>query len=112
MEAMTLGERRRILTLYNQGWSTSRIAFALGRSPAGVRRIRQQHRERGHLNPLKRGDGPPRKVTDADRQHLLTLVRQQPDATLDELHRRSGLNVSRSTIDRHLRALRLSFKKK
>lgn len=112
MEAMTSGERKRILQLYEQGWTTSRIAFALGRSRSGVRRIRQRHRERGHLTPLKRGDGRPRKITEADRQHLLTLVEQQPDATLDELLQRSGLGVSRSTIDRHLRTLRLSFKKK
>lgn len=112
MEAMSLGERRRIITLYQQGWSTSRIATALGRSKAGVRRIRQHHRSRGHLRPLKRGDGPPRKVSDADRQRLAALVQQQPDATLDELLAQSQLAVSRSTIDRHLRALRLTFKKK
>ena len=109
---MPLGERRRILALYNKGWSTSKIAAALGRSPSGVRRIRQRHRERGHLDPLKRGDGPPRKVTEGDDRRLLALVQQQPDATLDELLERSGLPVSRSTIDRHVRALRLSFKKK
>lgn len=112
MEAMTMGERRRIMELYGKGWSTPRIAQALDRSPSGVRRIRQQHRERGHLEPLPRGAGRPPKVTQADRQGLAELVRQQPDATIDQLHQRSGLKVSRSTIDRHLRKLRLSFKKK
>lgn len=112
MEAMTLGERRRILTLYAQDWSTARIALALGRSVAGVRRIRQQFRQRGRLEPLPRGAGRPPKVQAQERQRLAELVRQQPDATLDQLHQRSGLAVSRSTIDRHLRALRLSFKKK
>lgn len=30
MEAMTMGERRRIITLYERGWNTARIAEALG----------------------------------------------------------------------------------
>jgi len=112
MEAMTMGERRRIMTLYDRGWKTARIAEAIGRSKSGVRRVRQHYRERGHLQPLKRGNGPKPKVTEADRQRLAALVAQQPDATIDELKERSGLPVSRATIDRHLRALRLSFKKK
>lgn len=112
MEAMTPGERKRIIHLYEQGWSTARIATAIGRSRSGVRRIRQRYAQRGHLNPFKRGNGPPNKVTADDRRRLASLVRQQPDATLDELLQRSGLPVSRSTIDRHLHALRLSFKKK
>lgn len=112
MEAMTKGERQRIIHLYNQGWTTRRIAESLGRSPAGIRRIRQQFRERGTLEPRKRGNGPPPKVTEQDRQRLAELVRQHPDATLDELLELSGLPVCRSTIDVHLRRLRISFKKK
>ena len=112
MEAMTMGERRRILTLYDRGWKTARIAEAIGRSRSGVRRIRQKFHERRQLEPLKRGNGRPPKVSDADRQRLADLVAEQPDATLDELLERSGLAVSRSTINRHLHRLRLSFKKK
>ena len=112
MQAMTMGERRRILTLYGRGWTTSRIAEALGRSRSGVRRIRQQFRERGNLEPLKRGDGPSPKVGTQQREVLLALHAQQPDATLRELRDRSGLDVSISTIDRHLRALKLTFKKR
>lgn len=112
MEAMTMGERRRIMTLDERGWKTDRIALALGRSRSGVRRVKQHFRERGQLQPLPRGNGPDPKVTQADRQMLAKLVAQQPDATIDEILEHSGLPVSRSTIDRHLRSLRLSFKKK
>lgn len=111
MEAMTMGERRRIITLYERGWGTARIAEALGRSRSGVRRVRQRGRERGHLRPLRRGDGPPPKVTEADRRRLAACVTRRPDATLRELREAAGLDVSLSTIDRHLRALKLSFKK-
>lgn len=112
MEAMTMGERRRIMVLYERDWPTRRIAEALGRSESGVRRVRQRRRERGTLQPLKRGDGRPPKVSEADRKKLAALVAACPDATIDELLEHSGLAVSRSTIDRHVRALGLSFKKK
>lgn len=112
MDAMTMGERRRIMTLYEQGWTTARIAQSLGRSRSGVRRIRQQFRERGELKPRKPGIQQPYKVRDPDRQRLAKLHAQQPDATLRELRDRSGLAVSISTIDRHLRAMKLSFKKR
>ena len=109
---MTMGERRRILALYALDWSTSKIAQALSRSLSGVRRIRQRYRERGRLEPQSHGPGWPVKVTATDRITLAKLVTQPPDTTIDELHQRCGLAVSRATIDRHLRALRWSFKKK
>lgn len=107
-----MGERRRILTLYDRGWKTAQIAESLGRSRSGVRRIRQQFRERGELEPMKRGEGPPPKVGPSHREQLARLVAEKPDATLRELRDALGLEVSLSTIDRHLRALKLSFKKR
>jgi len=112
MEVIALPVRRRIIALYEDGWSTGRIAQSLGHSKAGVRRIRQRYRERGTLEPRKRGDGPKPKVTEAHRERLADLVREQPDATLRELRDALGLDVSISTIDRHLQRLRLTFKKK
>lgn len=112
MEAMTMGERRRIMALYEKGWRTSRIAEAIGRSKSGVRRVKQHFKQRGHFEPLPRGAGRPPTVTQADRQHLAELVELHPDATLDELTQRSGLPVSRATIDRHLRSLHLTLKKR
>lgn len=112
MEAIAPAVRRRIVTLYEAGWSTCEIAESLGHSASGVRRIRQRFRERGTLAPLKRGDGAPPKVSEADRARLGELVASTPDATLAELREALGLEVSISTIDRHLRRLRLTFKKK
>lgn len=112
MQSMTMGERKRIMTLYERGWTTCRIAESLGRSRSGVRRIRQQFLERGELTPMKRGDGPPPKVGSDEREQLARLVAEKPDATLRELRDGLGLDVSLSTIDRHLRALKLGFKKR
>lgn len=112
MQSMTMGELRRIMTLYERGWTTCRIAESPGRSRSGVRRIRQQFRERGELEPMRRGDGPKPKVGPDEREQLSRLVAEQPDATLHELRERLGLDVSLSTIDRHLRTLKLGFKKR
>jgi transposase len=112
MEAIVLPVRRRILALYQKGWSTRRIAENVGHSESGVRRIRQRARERGSVEPLKRGDGRPPKIDQVGRERLKALVDQHADATLDELLAMSQLDVSRSTIDRHLRKLKLTFKKK
>lgn len=112
MEAIATAVRLRIMALYQEGWSTGEIAESLGHSESGVRRIRQRYRERDTLEPMKRGDGPPPKVTEAQRERLAQLVAAQPDATLRELRDALGLDVSISTIDRHLQRLRLTFKKK
>ncbi|MEM9020807.1 MAG: helix-turn-helix domain-containing protein [Planctomycetota bacterium] len=77
---MMMGERRRIMKPYDRGWTTLQIAESLGRSRSGVRRIRQQFRERGELKPMKRGDGPRPKVGMTHRERLAQLVAEQPDA--------------------------------
>jgi transposase len=52
-------------------------------------------------------------VVDATQgEQLRDLVRQQPDATLDELNQRLGLGCHRMAIFRALRRLRISRKKK
>ena len=55
--------------------------------------------------------GPDPKLNADDRQRLAKLVERTPDATLAELKDELGLPVSISTIDRALRALRLTLKK-
>ena len=101
-----------VTTLYEEDLSTSEIAECLGHSESGVRRIRQRFRERATLEPLKRGTGRKPKMTESDDQRRDALVRSQPDATLRELRGSLGVEVSLSTIDRHLRGLKLTFKKK
>ena len=51
MRAIPLPVRRRILQLYERGKSTREIAEFLGFCVAAVRRVRQQFRQRGTLQP-------------------------------------------------------------
>lgn len=112
MKPISIAIRRRIIALYDQDWSTAQIAAAVGHSESGVRRIRQRYRERQSLEPLPGGSGPPIKASKDDLQRLRDLVDAHRDSTLDELCEMSDLPVSRATIDRYLRKMKYTFKKR
>lgn len=71
-----------------------------------------QRRQTGSLDPKPHGGGHPRAVDDHHAERLRDLVRDQPDATLDELNERLGLGGSRMTIVRALKRLGISRKTK
>lgn len=71
-----------------------------------------RRRETGSLDPKPHGGGRPRAVDARDAEVLRDLVRQQPDATLDELNARLGLGCGRMAIFRALLRERITRKKK
>lgn len=103
--------RRWIISAYQAGKGTREIAAIFGRCESAVRRVRQNHRERGTADPLLHLRGRKGKLTDPLKTQLNELVNNRPDATLSEIKKQLGLEVSLSTIDRWLRKLGLSFKK-
>lgn len=72
----------------------------------------QRRRRTGSLDPASHGGGRPAAVDAPNAERLKALVRQRPDATLDELRAGLGLRCSRMAIFRALRRLRISRKKK
>jgi len=103
--------RRWIISAYQAGKGTKEIAAIFGRCESAVRRVRQNHRERGTADPLLHLRGRKGKLTDPLKAQLNEFVKNHPDATLSEIKKQLGLDVSLSTIDRWLRKLGLSFKK-
>jgi len=101
--------RQRILKAYDQGFGTSHIARVFSVSESWARRVKQRYRERGEVEARPMGGARRCKI---DRQQLAKLVEEQPDATLDELRQRIDVECSRSGIDKALRALDLTFKKR
>jgi transposase len=77
-----------------------------------VRRWLQRRRRTGSLDPAPHGGGRPRAVDGPDAERLAGLVRQRPDATLDERNASLGLGCSRMAIFRALGRLRISRKAK
>lgn len=109
MKAIPVPVRERILHLYDQGKSTDEIAASLGYCVAAVRRVRQQFKARGTLEPQTQRCGRKTLLTARRRERLQALVAQRPDATLAEL----GARFQRptSTMDLWLDRLGLSCKK-
>lgn len=107
MKAYSMDLRQRVIADSQAGMPTKQVAIKYSVSPAWVRRLKQQLRQRGDLQP-RPGGRRPRLI---DRDRLATLVAQQPDATLAELRERLGLRCSRSALCMALRQLRLTFKK-
>jgi len=103
--------RQRIIHLYDQGKSTREISEFLGFCVAAVRRVRQQFKHRGTLQPQTHSCGRKTLLTTKRKTRLQQLVTAQPDATLAELGARMDRPFPTSTMDLWLRRLGLTFKK-
>jgi transposase len=111
MRAIPVPVRERIIRLYEQGKSTQEIAKFSGFCVAAVRRVRQQFKARGTLEPQTHLSGRKTLLTPARRGRLQKLVARQPDATLVELGARMDRPFGTSTMDLWLRRLGLTCKK-
>jgi transposase len=111
MRVIPVPARERILQLYEQGKSTREIAEFFGFCVAAVRRVRQQFKERGSLEPQTHLCGRKTLLTTVREARLQKLVAAQPDATLAELGARLDRPFGSSTVDLWLRKLGLSYKK-
>ena len=103
--------RQRILHLYGQNKSTREIAESLGFCVAAVRRVRQQFKTRGTMEPQTHLSGRKTLLTAERKAHLLKLVDTQPDATLSELGARLDRPFRTSTVDLWLGKLGMTYKK-
>jgi transposase len=111
MKAIPVAMRERILKFYEQGKNTNEIAAVCGYCVAAVRRVRQQFKVRGTLEPQTHLCGRKTLLTAQRQARLQQLVDEQPDATLAELGARLDRPFRTSTMDLWLRRLGLSYKK-
>ena len=111
MKAIPVPVRQQIIQLYKRGRSTVEIAEFSGFCVVAVRRVRQQLRERGTLEPQTHRCGRKTLLTPARQARLQKLVNHRPDATLAELGTRLDRPFGTSTVDLWLRKLGLSCKK-
>ena len=113
MKAYSQDLRKRILDTVQRGDGTlGQIARRFLVSVSFITRLLQLHRSTGSLEPKPHGGGNPAVLLPEDLEQLRELVRQQPDATLEELRQRLGDSCSLMTISRALRKLGLPRKKK
>src|SRR4051794_7425846 len=100
--------RQRVLDTVRRGEGSSRqIARRFLVSVSFVTRLLRAYRSTGSLEPKPHGGGNPAVLGPEDLERLWELIRQQPDATLEELRQRLGVACSAMTISRALRKLGL-----
>ena len=111
MRAIPVSIRERILQLYDRGKSTREIADVFGFCIAAVRRVRQQYKDRGTLEPQTHTCGRNTLLTEKRKERLLKLLAERPDATLAELGASLDQPFGTSTVDLWLRHLGWTYKK-
>src|SRR4051812_37809500 len=105
--------RQRVLETVRRGEGSLRqIARRFLVSVSFVTRLVRTHRDTGALEPKPHGGGNPAVLTPEDLERLRALIRQQPDATLQECRQRLGASCSTRTISRALGRLGRPRKKK
>ena len=105
--------RERIVAAVERGEHSIReIAHLFAVSLSFVVRLLQRYRRTGSVQPAPHAGGPVSKFDPPTVERLLQLVREQPDATLDELRQRLGVRCHLSTIARILKKRRITRKKK
>jgi transposase len=92
--------------------SLRQIARTFRVSLSFIVRLLQRRHAAGTLDPKPHGGSPPPALGPDDLQRLEHLIREQPDATLEQLRQRGGFRCSLTTLWRALRRQRLTYKKK
>ena len=97
---------------YDECGSSTEVAEEYGCSASWVRRLIQQRRKRGTLEPLS----PARRddqstYGDADEQRIRELIKVRPDATLAEVAEAIAKPAHLATVSRTLARLGLPRKK-
>jgi transposase len=112
MDAYSQDLRLRILEDCDGGMTTRVVATKYRVSESWVRRLKQRRRETGETTPRSSRPKTAKKTLAEHAELLRQLVRENADATLDELRARLPVAVGRTTLWRALAELKLSFKKK
>jgi transposase len=106
--------RARVVGAVEGGASRREAAARYQVSVSFVVKLVQRWRRTGSLAPGRSGGQRPRRLA-AHGELVRRLIAEQPDVTLEELGRRlaaEGVQVGRSSIDRFLRAIGLTRKKR
>ena len=110
--ACSMDFRRSVARAYDESGSSPEVAEQYDCSESWVRKLMQQRRERGTLEPLTtaRHDDQ-RCYNDDDERKIRELIKYKPDATLAEVAEAMGKPAHPGTVSRTLARLNLPRKK-
>ena len=104
-EAVSLGEKRIIISHHEEGKSIRAISRVVGRSVAVVHRIIDNFKNSGSLD-AKPKTGRPRKTTPREDRMIVSICKKDrfktASAIARELNESTNINVSRKTVSRRL----------
>jgi len=104
--------RERVVRACDEGLGTRKaIAERFGVSTAWIRRLLQRRRQTGSIAARPHGGGRRAKFAGKRLDRLKQLVQEDPDATLEELLARSGVDASLMAVHRALERLGCRRKK-
>jgi len=113
MATLSLDLRERILAAYDAGeGSREEVAKRFRVSLGMVKKLLQQRRATGDIAARHKNSGRKPKITQAHRQRLVELVRQQPDMTLEELRQAIDVACTVPAVHYVLKGMGLSYKKR
>jgi transposase len=108
--------RRLVIAALSAGKTIDDAADELGLGRATVNRWSSRFNNTGNVDAKPTGGARNIKLNQDDVAKLVDIVRQKPDSTLDELvdllEAETGKRVGSSTVDRRLRAEKITRKKK
>ena len=112
MRAYSLDLRQRVLKAYDEGKSTvGQIAERYKVGEWWVYKLKRQRKGGGGIAPRKGKVGQPRRFREEAVNRLTQHVDKHPDATLEQIHEKLGVNCTLVTIHHTLRRLGYRFKK-
>jgi transposase len=110
--AYSMDYRIAVARAYEECGSSTEVAEEYGCSASWVRRLVQQGRERGTLEPLSSARRDDQRIyDDADEQKIRELIKIRPDATLAEVAEALNKPAHPATVSRTLARLNLPRKK-
>jgi transposase len=110
--ALEIDLRRRIVRACDAKRGTqAQIAQMFGITRQCLSKLLKRRRETGSVAPEPHGGGHPPAYAGAGLERLRALVKQQPDATLEELRERTGVACSLTAVHNALKRLKLRYKK-
>lgn len=105
--------RERIVAAYDRGeGGSTKLARIFNVSRGCVCNLLKQRRETGSIEPKEYKPGPPRKLSQAQRDRLILLAGERDDLTLNQLRRRLRLPVCLSVVHKELKEAGFSFKRR
>lgn len=104
--ALSIALRGQIVGMGKAGSEASKIAHTLSVNKRTVLRILKKYKEEGTLEP-KTSPGRPRKLDDRDVRSVVSVLNKNRRATLSEITNSIPAKVSKATVRRALRRLRI-----